>query len=76
MGAGDPDMSPSLVGKLPIEFKALGFATHTLFADLAQTAENGNADAVFSDLGTLMLNCTACHAGNKFVVEGSAEAGN
>ena len=74
MGAESPEMSPSLIGKLPIEFKTLGFATHDLFTDLGKTAQGGDALAVQKELGDLMLNCTSCHAGNKFVVEGSPEA--
>lgn len=74
MGAESPDMSPSLVGKLPIEFKTLGFATHALFTDLGVTAKGGNANAVQIELGDLMLNCTSCHADNKFVIEGTIEA--
>ena len=74
MGAASPDMSPSLIGKLPIEFKTLGFATHDLFTDLGVTAKGGDANAVQVELGDLMLNCTTCHADNKFVIEGTAEA--
>ena len=73
-GAQKPDMSASLMGKLPIEFKSLGFATHDLFTELGKTAKGGDPVAVQKELGDLMLNCTACHAGNKFVVEGSPEA--
>jgi len=75
MGAESPDVSPSLVGKLPIEFKTLGFATHDLFTDLSVTAKGGDAQAVQAELGDLMLNCTSCHADNKFVIEGTVEAG-
>ncbi len=72
---GDADMSPSLIGKLPIEFKSLGFATHDLFTELGKTATGGDANAVLTGLGDLMLNCTSCHAGHKFVIEGTKEAG-
>ena len=74
MGETDPDMAPSLMGKLPIEFKQLGFATHGLFTDLGKTAQGGDQQAVLASLGDLMINCTTCHAENKFVVEGSEEA--
>ena len=73
-GETDPDMSPSLIGKLPIEFKQLGFATHGLFSDLGETAQGGEPKVVMAALGELMINCTTCHAENKFVVEGSPEA--
>ncbi len=74
MGNNEGDMSPSLIGKLPIEFKQLGFATHGLFTDLGQIAETGDPKAVLTAMGDLMINCTTCHAENKFVVEGSPEA--
>ena len=75
MGAESPEMSASLIGKLPIEFKTLGFATHDLFTDLGVTAKAGDPGAVQVELGDLMLNCTSCHADNKFVIEGTIEAG-
>lgn len=74
MGAESPDVTPSLMGKLPIEFKTLGAATHALFTDLGVTAKGGDANAVQTELGDLMLNCTSCHADNKFVIEGTVEA--
>ena len=74
MGNESPNVSPSLMGKLPIEFKSLGSATHGLFTDLGETAKGGDANAVLRDMGNLMLNCTSCHADNKFVIEGTAEA--
>lgn len=61
----------SLMGKLPIDFKLLGMATHGLFDDLAATAGAGDATAVTADLGVLMQNCTGCHAGYRFDVEPS-----
>lgn len=75
MGAESPDVTPSLMGKLPIEFKTLGSSTHALFTDLGVTAKGGDANAVQAELGELMLNCTSCHADNKFVIEGTVEAG-
>jgi len=61
---------PTLMGKLPLEFKTLGLETHSLFDDLAKAAsDNGDASAVMAGLGDLMLNCTSCHAGYKLVTE-------
>lgn len=52
-----------LVGKLPIEFKRLGFDTHGRFDQLAlDTGQMGDTAHVLADLTALMQNCTACHA--------------
>ena len=53
----------SLVGKLPLEFKKLGFDTHKQFDMLALDAEQlGDPDHALAQLSTLMQNCVACHA--------------
>lgn len=53
----------SLMGKLPMEFKQLGFDTHTKFDQLALDAEQmGDSEQVLVQMGTLMQNCVACHA--------------
>ncbi len=58
----------TLMGKLPLELKTLGFDTHKLFDGLADTAQKTkDPKAVLSGLGDLMLNCTACHASYKIV---------
>lgn len=61
----------ALMGKLPIEFKTLGMATHGLFDDLAATADTQDSSAVIAELGVLMQNCTGCHAGYRFDIEPS-----
>ena len=62
----------SLMGKLPLEFKLLGMATHGLFDDLAlEATSTGDGQAVTASLGVLMENCTGCHAGYRFDVEPS-----
>jgi len=54
----------TLMGKLPIEFKKLGFDTHTQFDLLADNAEQfGDGSYSLTLLATLMENCVACHAG-------------
>ncbi len=54
----------TLMGKLPIEFKKLGFDTHTKFDQLAMDAEDlEDSSHVLTQLSTLMQNCVACHAG-------------
>jgi hypothetical protein len=53
----------SLMGKLPMEFKQLGFDTHTRFDQLALDAEQmGDSEQVQQQMGRLMQNCVACHA--------------
>jgi hypothetical protein len=53
----------SLIGKLPMEFKKLGFDTHSKFDQLAMdTKDLGDGSQTLSGLATLMQNCVACHA--------------
>ena len=52
----------ALVGKLPLEFKTLGMATHALFDDLATATESGDPQIVTAQLSMLVKNCTICHA--------------
>ncbi len=59
----------ALVGKLPLEFKTLGFDTHTQFSQLALDAEQlGDGEHTMDQLSTLLQNCVACHATFKFNV--------
>ena len=54
----------SLVGKLPLAFKKLGFDTHTKFDTLALNAEQfGDPADALRELSVLMENCVGCHAG-------------
>jgi hypothetical protein len=53
----------TLIGKLPIAFKKLGFDTHLKFDELALNAEDfGDSNQVLIQLSDLMQNCIACHA--------------
>ena len=53
----------SLMGKLPLGFKQLGFDTHSRFDQLAMDAESlGDANQTLTALSELMSNCVACHA--------------
>ena len=53
----------SLMGKLPMEFKKLGFDTHTRFDQLAMDAEALEDPAVVHEqLARMMENCVGCHA--------------
>jgi hypothetical protein len=65
--------SPQLIGKLPIEFKTLGFATHQAFDDLALSATvTDDPLAILEELGTIMNNCTGCHESYRLGIEGEA----
>ena len=56
-------MPGTLVGKLPLEFKKLGFDTHSRFDALALDAEQfGDREQSLTALSELMQNCIACHA--------------
>jgi len=53
----------SLMGKLPLEFKKLGFDTHKRFDLLALDAESlGDPQHILQQLAELTQNCVACHA--------------
>jgi len=59
----------TLIGKLPLEFKKLGFGTHSKFDQLALDAEQlGDAQQTREQLAALMNNCVACHATYSLVV--------
>lgn len=60
----------ALMGKLPLEFKMLGMSTHKAFDILTLEAEGlGNAEVVLGQLADILLKCTTCHAGYKFVTD-------
>ena len=62
MAAGD-GMPGSLVGRLPMGFKKLGFDTHQRFDQLALDAEQlGDPQHSLQQLAELMTNCVSCHA--------------
>jgi hypothetical protein len=64
VGAAAQQAVPAtLVGKLPLEFKTLGFDTHQRFDRLAlDAAELGDRTVALKQLSELMLNCVGCHA--------------
>ena len=68
------EVPASLMGKLPLEFKKLGMATHKAFDDLAMEANDiGDPQIVLTKLGLLMNNCTTCHASYKLDIERTKE---
>lgn len=69
--AAQGDMPGTLVGKLPLQFKKLGFDTHAKFDQLALDAEGfGDSGHALLQLSTLMENCIACHAAYRFSISG------
>ncbi|WP_456377937.1 hypothetical protein [Thiolapillus sp.] len=61
--AAQGQVPPGLVAKLPMEFKKLGFDTHTKFDQLALDAEQlGDPQHTREQLAALLTNCIACHA--------------
>ncbi|MDT8283116.1 MAG: hypothetical protein RQ982_09975 [Gammaproteobacteria bacterium] len=62
----------TLIGKLPVGFKILGFDTHAKFDELALDAQQlGDGSHTLSQLSTLLENCVSCHAAFRFEIEAS-----
>jgi len=63
VGRGSQSGVPkTLTDKLPLEFKKLGFDTHSKFDQLALDAESlGDNKYTLQQLSELMINCVACH---------------
>ena len=60
----------TLIGKLPVGFKKLGFDTHAKFDSLALDAEQlGDGEHSLSQLNTLLENCVSCHSAFRFEVD-------
>jgi len=69
--AAQQEVPGSLIGKLPLEFKKLGFDTHSQFDALALDAEQlGDGEHTLTQLSKLMTNCVACHESFRFTTEG------
>lgn len=61
--AAQNEVPVTLMGKLPIAFKKLGFDTHSKFDLLALDAESiGDSSHSLTQLSELLENCVACHA--------------
>ncbi len=68
--AAQQGVPASLIGKLPLSFKKLGFDTHRKFDMLALDAEQlGDPAHTLKQLAELMNNCVACHATYRFDTE-------
>ncbi len=60
----------TLIGKLPVGFKKLGFDTHAKFDRLALDAEQlGDGEHSLSQLNAVLENCVSCHSAFKFEVD-------
>ena len=58
-----------LIAKLPLEFKKLGFDTHSKFTQLALNTEQiEDKQHSLNQLSELMQNCVACHATYKIEI--------
>jgi hypothetical protein len=64
MGMAAAHAAPApMVGKLPLEFKTLGFSVHREFDTLALDAESlGDARHTLGQLAGTLQKCVACHA--------------
>ncbi len=68
--AAQAEVPGTLMGKLPIAFKKLGFDTHTKFDQLALDAESlEDGNYALEQLSTLMQNCVGCHSAYRLEVE-------
>ena len=64
MGMAAAHTAPApMVGKLPLEFKTLGFAVHREFDTIAMDAESlGEPKHTLTQLAGTLQQCVACHA--------------
>ncbi len=55
-------MPGTIMQKIPLEMKKLGFDTHNKFTAIAESAKSKDLLLARKQLDTLMDNCIACHA--------------
>lgn len=68
--AAEANAPGSLLRKIPVEMKALGFDTRRKFDDIAADAEkNKDGGSTVAKLSLAMNNCIACHQTYRFVEE-------
>lgn len=61
--AGTAEVSPALMAKLPLEFKALGMSVHHEMDEIAKAAEDGKPSAELLKMtSSTLTKCVACHA--------------
>lgn len=62
--ASAADANPTLMTKLPIEFKQLGMSLHRDMDEIAKAAESGNpTPELLKMTSNALAKCVACHAG-------------
>lgn len=62
--AAAADVNPTLMAKLPLEFKQLGLSVHKRFDKIAAAADSGaSREELLASLSTQLSACVACHAG-------------
>lgn len=62
--AGAADVNPTLMAKLPIEFKQLGLSLHRDMDDIAKAAEGAKpVPELLRMTSNVLAKCVACHAG-------------
>ncbi len=77
MGMAAAKQDTAIIAKLPLDFKTLGLGLHSSFDDLADSiAATDDPNAVFEDLGNLMLQCVACHDTYRLGIEGEKPSGS
>jgi len=60
----------TLIGKMPLTFKRLGFDTHSKFEQLAIDANDlGDGSYTLKQLSDLMQNCVTCHESYRIDIE-------
>lgn len=58
----EKNVPQGLIKSLPIEFKKMGFATHDIFDEIADSAAlNYNPTTTAKQLNRALNNCVACH---------------
>jgi hypothetical protein len=61
--AAAADIEPTLMAKLPLEFKNLGISVHKSFDELAAAADAGaSGEQALAHLSEVLNRCVACHA--------------
>jgi len=62
--AARTSVEASVLKKLPLEFKAMGFQTHGGFEEISKmAASRASTSEIQGKLGDVMQNCVACHSG-------------
>ncbi len=63
------DINPSLMTKLPMDFKKRGMGLHKEFDQLADASGQMKDQEVLQELARIMDSCIACHSSYKLVTK-------